>query len=75
MERERAGQEGGKGGGVDFTWGWWLHREKRRRGRYEFRTGIGTAGYLWLYDAAASRFLAIRATRFVHRVSAGPISY
>ena len=39
---------GTEGGGVDFTWGWWLHREKRRRGRYEFRTGIGTVGYLWL---------------------------
>lgn len=39
---------GRESGGVDFTWGWWSHHEKRRRGRHEFRTGIGTAGYLWL---------------------------
>lgn len=32
------GIERGYRGEVDFTWGWWSHREKCYRGRYEFRT-------------------------------------
>lgn len=55
---------------IDFTWGWWSHREKHR---YEFRTGKGTTiGYLWLMTL--SRSPPVRETRFgaAPRLRAGP---
>lgn len=81
MEREWAGQEGGgeeEEGRSRFHLG--LHREKRQRGWYEFRTGtIGTVEYLWLMTLPLTLALSPFGQRgphgTAHRVPAGPISY